>query len=178
MTKGGFTFDAEVLGTTATVELQVPGKHNVLNALAALTVVKLLNLSPRKSRAGAGSIHRHRTPVRGPRRSTPVSSSLMTTRTIRPKSRPRWQRPGTAIRIDASGLLQPHTYSRTQMLFDGFVRSFSDADEVIVTEVYAALRTETGFFVQANRGCHAPAGAFHRRFIGSKQLSGCTSLSR
>jgi len=31
---------------------------------------------------------------------------------------------------------QPHTYSRTQMLFDEFVRSFSDADRVIVTEVY------------------------------------------
>jgi len=33
--KGGFSFSASVLGQPATVELQVPGKHNVLNALAA-----------------------------------------------------------------------------------------------------------------------------------------------
>jgi len=42
--KGGFTFSACVLGNSATVELQVPGKHNILNALAALTVAQLLGL--------------------------------------------------------------------------------------------------------------------------------------
>jgi UDP-N-acetylmuramate--alanine ligase len=33
---------------------------------------------------------------------------------------------------------QPHTYSRTQSLFNEFTRSFNDADHVIVTEIYAA----------------------------------------
>lgn len=33
---------------------------------------------------------------------------------------------------------QPHTYSRTKALFDDFVESFDDADEVIVTDIYAA----------------------------------------
>ena len=42
--KGGFTFNACVLGKAAIVELQVPGKHNILNALAALTVTQLLGL--------------------------------------------------------------------------------------------------------------------------------------
>ena len=32
------------MGNPVTVELQVPGKHNVLNALAALTVAQLLDL--------------------------------------------------------------------------------------------------------------------------------------
>jgi UDP-N-acetylmuramate--alanine ligase len=31
---------------------------------------------------------------------------------------------------------QPHTYSRTQMLFKEFTEAFADADEVIVTEIY------------------------------------------
>lgn len=33
---------------------------------------------------------------------------------------------------------QPHTYSRTKSLFDDFVESFDDADEVIITDIYAA----------------------------------------
>jgi UDP-N-acetylmuramate--alanine ligase len=35
-------------------------------------------------------------------------------------------------------VFQPHLYSRTQLLLDDFARSFGDANRVIVTEVYAA----------------------------------------
>jgi UDP-N-acetylmuramate--alanine ligase len=37
---------------------------------------------------------------------------------------------------------QPHTYSRTQQLFDEFKDAFSDADHVIVTEIYASREKE------------------------------------
>ena len=40
---------------------------------------------------------------------------------------------------------QPHTYSRTQTLFLEFARAFKDADEVIVTEVYAAREPKQDF---------------------------------
>jgi len=40
---------------------------------------------------------------------------------------------------------QPHTYSRTQALFLEFSRAFKDADEVIVTEVYAAREPKQDF---------------------------------
>ena len=33
---------------------------------------------------------------------------------------------------------QPHTYSRTKLLFDDFLTCFDDADEVIATDIYAA----------------------------------------
>ena len=33
---------------------------------------------------------------------------------------------------------QPHTYSRTRLLFDQFVESFDHADHVLITDVYAA----------------------------------------
>lgn len=36
---------------------------------------------------------------------------------------------------------QPHLYSRTKKLFDEFVSSFSDADEVIMLPIYAARET-------------------------------------
>jgi len=37
-------------------------------------------------------------------------------------------------------IFQPHTYSRTKSLFEQFVRSFNDADTVIITNIYASLR--------------------------------------
>lgn len=40
---------------------------------------------------------------------------------------------------------QPHTYSRTQALYLEFSRAFKDADEVIVTEVYAAREPKQDF---------------------------------
>lgn len=47
-----------------------------------------------------------------------------------------------ALKFQAKGKIfcafQPHTYSRTKLLMDDFAESFYDADEVIVTEIYAA----------------------------------------
>jgi UDP-N-acetylmuramate--alanine ligase len=40
---------------------------------------------------------------------------------------------------------QPHTYSRTKTLFLDFARAFKDADQVIVTEVYAAREPKEEF---------------------------------
>src|SRR6185369_1960437 len=40
---------------------------------------------------------------------------------------------------------QPHTYSRTQTLFLDFSRAFREANEVIVTEVYAAREPKQDF---------------------------------
>ena len=37
-----------------------------------------------------------------------------------------------------TAVFQPHLYSRTQLLLEDFARSFTDANRVIVTEVYAA----------------------------------------
>ena len=35
-------------------------------------------------------------------------------------------------------LFQPHTYTRTMALFDDFADAFTDADKIIVAEIYAA----------------------------------------
>jgi UDP-N-acetylmuramate--alanine ligase len=143
--KGGFTFDAEVLDTAVTVELQVPGKHNVSNALAALTVAKLLNLPLAEAALALGQFigTGRRFEVRGEaggvvvvddyaHHPTEIRATLAAAR-IRYPGRRIW------------AVWQPHTYSRTQMLFDDFVHSFSDADEIIVTEVYAAREPKQGF---------------------------------
>jgi len=45
---------------------------------------------------------------------------------------------------------QPHTYSRTRLLFQDFVGAFEQADHVLVTDIYAAReqKPEDGFTSQ------------------------------
>ena len=144
-TLGGFTFGASVLGNSATVELQVPGKHNVANALAALTVAQLLGLPLVGAAQALGQFigTGRRFEVRGEaggvtvvddyaHHPTEIKVTLAAARTRYPGRR-IW------------AVWQPHTYSRSQMLFEDFTNSFSDADEVIVTEVYAAREPKQDF---------------------------------
>ena len=41
-------------------------------------------------------------------------------------------------------VFQPHTYTRTKALIDDFSRSFNDADELIITDIYAAREVNDG----------------------------------
>ena len=40
-------------------------------------------------------------------------------------------------------VFQPHTYSRTSELYGGFVNALSEADEVILADIYSARETNT-----------------------------------
>jgi len=40
-------------------------------------------------------------------------------------------------------IFQPHTYSRTKLLFDQFVSAFEDADWLVLTDIYAARERDT-----------------------------------
>ena len=143
--KGGFTFSASVLGASAMVELQVPGKHNVLNALAALSVAKLLNLPLEAAAIALGQFSGtgRRFEVRGEvngivvvddyaHHPTEIRATLSAAKARYP-SRRIW------------AVWQPHTYSRTRALFADFTTAFSDADEVIVTEIYPAREPKQNF---------------------------------
>jgi UDP-N-acetylmuramate dehydrogenase len=123
---------------TTQVELQTPGEHNVRNAAAALAVAHLLEL-PLAPAAAALSEFRgtgRRFEVRGEaggviaiddyaHHPTEIRATLAAARERYP-----------ARRIWA--VWQPHTYSRLQALFNEFASAFSDADQVLVTEIYAA----------------------------------------
>ena len=41
-------------------------------------------------------------------------------------------------------IFQPHTYTRTKTLFNEFSKAFYDADNVIITDIYAARETDSG----------------------------------
>ena len=135
---GGFSFETTILGRRLTVSLQVPGAHNVRNALAVLAVTGLLGLNmehaARALNAFTGVSRRFE--VKGEvnrivviddyaHHPTEIRATLAAARSRYPKSR-IW------------AVWQPHTYSRTRTLFDAFTRAFEDADQVIVSEVYKA----------------------------------------
>lgn len=137
---GSLEFDlvraGERLGVRIT--LQVPGEHNLRNALAVLSVVDLLGLplelAARALQEFRGSGRRFE--VIGEYRGvtliddyahhpTEIRATLAAAR-LRYPGRRLW------------AVWQPHTYSRTRTLFDQFAAAFAAADCVLVTEVYAA----------------------------------------
>lgn len=125
--------------------LQVPGKHNVLNALAAIGAAHNANVSVDVSSAtlktfvGVGRRLQARGTFHGAtivddyaHHPTEIRVSLAAVRERFPQAK-------------IVALFQPHTFSRTAALLDEFANAFGDADEVIVTEIYAARETnETG----------------------------------
>lgn len=122
--------------------VQVPGRHNVLNAAGAIVASGLLGLSPQAIRPGLetfcgvgrrfqnkGTVHgvtvvddyaHHPSEVRA----TLGAASLLGRRT--------WV------------IFQPHRYTRTAALFEDFAVAFSGAHGVAVMDVYSAGETPNG----------------------------------
>jgi len=148
--RGGYDFTAtsnisSKTSTSVNVSLQVPGEHNVQNALAVLAIVGVLGYSrSRAARAlgeftGTGRRFQLAGEVNGisifddyAHHPTEIKATLAGARARYPRRR-IW------------AVWQPHTYSRTQTLFLEFSRAFKDADEVVVTEVYASREAKQDF---------------------------------
>jgi len=148
--RGGYNFTVtsniqSKTSASARVSLQVPGKHNVRNAMAVLAIVGVLGLSRTKAArvlaefTGTSRRFQLQDEINGisviddyAHHPTEIQATLAGARARYPERR-IW------------AVWQPHTYSRTQTLFLEFSRSFKDADEVIVTEVYAAREPKQDF---------------------------------
>jgi len=136
---GGFSFTATYQGNSiGKVDLQVPGMHNVRNSLAALVVAHQLELPLALARQalcdyqGTGRRFEIRGEVGGitviddyAHHPTKIRATLSAARNRYPKRR-IW------------AIWQPHTYSRTLTFFDEFASAFKEADQVVVTEVFAS----------------------------------------
>ena len=145
-THGGFDFTCKLSDSrTCQVSLEVPGKHNVLNALAVMSVISYLGLSLEDAAnalgrfTGTGRRFDLLGEVNGisiyddyAHHPTEIRATLSAARARHPQAR-IWS------------VWQPHTYSRTQLLFDEFAQAFDDADKVIITEVYASREPKQDF---------------------------------
>jgi len=145
---GGFSFTAASDAASpqpVQVDLRVPGQHNVLNALAVLGVLRVLGLSLEAGshalRTFAGTSRRFE--VRGERNGVTVIDDYAhhptEIRATLAAARARY--PGRRI----WAIWQPHTYSRTRLLAGEFAAAFSDADEALVTEIFASREAPQDF---------------------------------
>jgi UDP-N-acetylmuramate--alanine ligase len=118
-------------------ELHVPGRHNVLNATAAVAIGVQLGLTPEKIAAGLATFRGvdRRFQVRGVERGVTVIDDYGHHPT---EIRATLQ----AARECGYGrvlvLFQPHRFTRTRDLMDDFAGAFGDADAVQVLDIYAA----------------------------------------
>ena len=121
--------------------LPVYGRHNVLNALAAIGVGLRLGISEenmKKALSGFTGVQRRFTKTGETNGITviddyghhpiEIAATLRAAREVAPKK--------------VIAVFQPHRYTRVADLFDMFCTAFNDADCVIVADVYAAGEPE------------------------------------
>jgi len=141
----GSTADVRQWGMPAgTLTLPVPGVHNIRNALAAAAAAGACDvpladaLAALESYRGAARRFEHKGEADGvlviddyAHHPTEIAATLAAARSRFPDRR-IW------------AVFQPHTYSRTRNLLRELAHSFDDADQVIVTDIYAARETDDG----------------------------------
>jgi UDP-N-acetylmuramate--alanine ligase len=140
--KTRFTLRAASLAEPVPITLNLPGRHNVLNALAAICVALELNVENNSIQnalsrfAGIG----RRFQARGDCRVDTKQVMLIDDYAHHPREidatlsavRDGWPERRLIMAF------QPHRYSRTQEQFEDFVQVLSKVDLLIVSEVYAA----------------------------------------
>ncbi len=118
-------------------ELHVPGRHNVLNAAAAVAIGVQLGISPELIAAGLKSFRGvdRRFQVRGVARGVTVVDDYGHHPTeIRATLQAARECGYGRILV----LFQPHRYTRTRDLMPEFAAAFGDADRLLVLDIYAA----------------------------------------
>lgn len=132
------SYNGELLGT---VQLAVPGEHNILNSTAAFACCHQLGVSTEciiETLEGFTGTQR-RFDIIG---TTAKGVKLVDDYAHHP----------TEIKATLSAahnipheklwcIFQPHTYTRTTALFDDFAEAFAEADNLILAEIYAARET-------------------------------------
>ena len=120
------------------MEVGQPGRHNILNALAAIGAALEAGISPESCREGLqrfGGVGR-RFEIKGEKdgvlvvddyghHPAEIAATLMTARQVYPNRR-------------LVVAFQPHRFSRTQALFGEFCKVFENVDKLFLTEIYAA----------------------------------------
>lgn len=143
------------------VSLSVPGMHNVSNSLSAIAVARELNLSTAAIQEGLrkfGGADR-RFQYKGSMNGTTIVDDYAHHPTeIRATLTAASNYPHHRLIV----AFQPHTYSRTKAFLDDFAEVLSNADIVVLADIYAAREKNTFGITSKNlldklisRGCDA-----------------------
>ena len=141
----------------ASVTLAVPGRHNVLNALACFATLTELGLKPEQIvpalTSFSGAVRRFQ--LKGQRDGVTVvddyahhPTELLAT--LRAAREGEWSR--------LIAVFQPHLYSRTEFLHTEFAEALLEADVAVVTDVYGARGPHARGQRQTHRRQHIGVG--------------------
>jgi UDP-N-acetylmuramate--alanine ligase len=159
---GYYTFDILKNGLQEeTIELTVPGKHNIYNALAAYAVADACGVGQEEAKDAledfegtkrrfeyVGSYSGANVYIDYAHHPSEIEAVIKTARTM------------TKKRVIV--VFEPHTYSRTKSLYEDFIRVLSEADSVILTDIYPARETDDlgmsseKMSMDINGACYAP----------------------
>jgi UDP-N-acetylmuramate--alanine ligase len=162
--RGHSSFDVMCGGSFYThVDLRVLGKHNCMDALAAIAAAWCLGVDPEAVTRGLVSFTgaARRMEFKGVYRGADIYDDYA-------------HHPGelkaTLDAIPQRGysrtivVFQPHTYSRTKALFSEFVEQLSRPDITILAEIYAAREQNTVGISSADLAAQIPGGEYYKTF--------------
>ena len=137
MEKAGSVFEVEYQGRKlGTVQLNVPGRFNIQNALAAVAVGLELKVPFKKIASGLARFHgaKRRFEIKGSFKGAVIVDDYA----HHPTAVAETLRAAKNFAGNKKLLVvfQPHLFSRTQLLRDKFGKSFGDADEVVISAIY------------------------------------------
>jgi UDP-N-acetylmuramate--alanine ligase len=158
-------FDVDYKGTPlGSVVLNLPGMHNVQNALASIAVSLELDLGFDQILAALGTLQgvSRRMEVKGACRDILVMDDYghhpTEIRATLGAVRESW--PDRRLVV----VFQPHRYSRTQALFDEFSRAFYHSDVLVMLPVYSAGEKEIPG-VDSEELCRAISAHGHKEAV-------------
>lgn len=125
------------------IQLNVPGEHNILNALATIAVCDLLGVDA--SAAAKGIENFKGTHRRFEKKGFVNNAVIIDDYAHHPTEIKATLKAAKAFEHNRIiCIFQPHTYSRTRTLWNEFKEAFDDADELILTHIYAAREVFDG----------------------------------
>jgi UDP-N-acetylmuramate--alanine ligase len=143
----------QVLGT---LDCSLLGQHNLSNALAAIAVCRLLNLDfdaiaeAIASFEGAQRRFELRGEANGIRFIDDYAHHPSEIRATLAAARLQVEDPNTSGVERLVAVFQPHRYSRTHTFLEEFSQGFSDADLVVLTDIYSAGEPDQGLIKGQN----------------------------
>jgi len=157
------------------IRLNLSGRHNISNALAAIAIALELNISFSTIKTALEDIEgvKRRLEIKGEAKKilvmddyghhpTEIKATLKAIRESRPDRR-------------MVVIFQPHRYTRTQALFDAFTRAFYQSDILIVLPIYAASETPIKG-VNARKLCQGIKDHGHKEVHYVESVDHCLAL--
>lgn len=138
------TYDLYIKGRyISKIELKVPGIHNVYNSLACIAACNIYNIDVKTV---ASALYKFGGAKRRFERKGEFKGALIYDDYAHHPSEIKATllaaKEKKAKRIWC--VFQPHTYTRTKTLLNEFSEAFYNADNVIITDIYAAREKDTG----------------------------------